>query len=772
MIRYLRLSNFRRHADTEITFDDPSQIILIAGNNGVGKSTIIEAITYSLYGEGRHGKANIDRLIRRGAELEGMEVEVEFKLADVVYRIKRRRDNGMSSAVLYGNDVALVEGSREVSSEITALLGMDARGFRLAVVAQQKELDGLASMRPAERAQMLSRLLRLDAITQARNKARDSFRSERDALRGIGPVESAQGLVEELEALATQIEGLQGARSEATDRVSECDRQIALLGDVEEKYLGASEQLTRLEAMATAAREEYERICGELSRLVVDDEVGELPDLGVLEKALGEVERLLAQAEVNATLARQAQMVEGELTGVEARIEEYTQTLSGPGEVANVDELRAFLEETNTELSQAAVARDDALVRKADMFREVSSLNERLSELEGIDVTCSSCGQEVSDEYRLSQISLVESQRREAEERLSACSTELRRCDEVIETAKAKRGELAAQIETAQHTLDSRSRIEGLMAEQMRRRNTYLEQLSRIVIKEFDIDSLLAQKGSLEVELVNARALHDAQKLRELAVAKMRDLREARARSLNRYGQADAAVQAAQLSQELLDAYERLGQLRSEREIEATVAAGIGTQIAVVRERIEGVGREKDRLVALRARRSELEVAAQVASECATVLDNVSVRLNLQIRPALEGAIGELLSRLSEGRFDAVALDEDYNLSVRDGGAMRSLGEFSGGEIDLIALAMRLALAGVVSERHGAGGAGFLILDECFGSQDHSRRESILNALRGLRGVYGQILLISHVGGLEDAADRVIDITLDQESGESCVVTK
>ena len=52
----------------------------------------------------------------------------------------------------------------------------------------------------------------------------------------------------------------------------------------------------------------------------------------------------------------------------------------------------------------------------------------------------------------------------------------------------------------------------------------------------------------------------------------------------------------------------------------------------------------------------------------------------------------------------------------------------------------------------------FLILDEVFGSQAAERRESILTGLRTLRAMYGQILLISHVGGLDEAADRVLEV--------------
>ena len=45
-----------------------------------------------------------------------------------------------------------------------------------------------------------------------------------------------------------------------------------------------------------------------------------------------------------------------------------------------------------------------------------------------------------------------------------------------------------------------------------------------------------------------------------------------------------------------------------------------------------------------------------------------------------------------------------------------------------------------------------------------------MTALRGLRGTYGQILLISHVGGLEDAADVVVEVGIDEASGLAVAV--
>jgi exonuclease SbcC len=124
---------------------------------------------------------------------------------------------------------------------------------------------------------------------------------------------------------------------------------------------------------------------------------------------------------------------------------------------------------------------------------------------------------------------------------------------------------------------------------------------------------------------------------------------------------------------------------------------------------------------------------------------------------------------MSEGRFNKVRISEEYEITVDDDGAFRSVGELSGGEADLVALAMRLALAQIVADRHGSGGAGFLILDEPLGSQDPARRAAILRGLRAIRDTYSQIFLISHVEGIEDSADAVVNVIASEDRSETLV---
>lgn len=764
MIRYLRLENFRRHESSEISLSDGGQIVLIAGANGVGKSTVVEAILYGLYGEGRHGTRHLDRMIRRGAELEGMEVELEFDLADTIYRVKRRRDNKISSAVLFGNDVALVEGAREVTREITNLLGMDSRGFRLAVVAQQKELDGLASMRPGDRAAMLSRLLRFDAVGVAKDRARAIFRSERDALRGLGEIDDPAAKAQEISQLEGELTGLSEIAAQTRAAIAGIDETVGALADEEARFHLAHEREKRQDALCEGAASDLARLESELASLGEVPAPREYADPMAVAEALSRVDAELAVVASNRRLDEQARMVREELVVVRELIASKQQILDGlivPADEIDIDSLKQKTHEAKESLERCS----DELSRAQGEYE--GALARRVS-LDGLEAVCETCGQEISHEHVESQISLVEA-RIESLGELTESLTKRR--DELVEAlaASTKAREIALEESRLQEQRQREAEsLENDIRDLWRRVETYEDQLSRIEVEEIDDSALLVRRGELAMALGEAQAEAEAETARRLVLERRRLLEREVELAKERNDGANELRRMVAVEEELRQAHARYQSKLEARANEVALLSEITTQIAVAQETLSGLNRELDRVTAQQTRRRELEKAAWVASECANVLEATSTQLNQQIRPSLEGTVGELLSRLSDGRFDAVSLDQDYNLSVRDGGAFRPLGDFSGGEIDLIALSMRLGLAGVVSAQHGAGGAGFLILDECFGSQDHERRGSILNALRGLRGVYGQILLISHVGGLEDSADRVIEVVLDKESGVAC----
>src|SRR5829696_3455595 len=168
----LRLCNFRQHADSYITFD--SGLTGIIGANGSGKTTILEAIAWALYGQdAARGKKETIRSLRAGPGAR-VKVELDFELGGHRYRVER----GLTSAELYldNADAPIANSLTGVTEMLRRRLGMTCDEFFNTYFTGQKELDVMASMAPAERAQFLSRVLGYERLRVAQRLAKDKAR--------------------------------------------------------------------------------------------------------------------------------------------------------------------------------------------------------------------------------------------------------------------------------------------------------------------------------------------------------------------------------------------------------------------------------------------------------------------------------------------------------------------------------------------------------------------------------------------------------------------
>ena len=141
----LRLCNFRQHADTYITFEDG--LTGIIGANGSGKTTILEAIAWALYGQdAARGKKETIRSLRAGPNAR-VKVELDFELGGHRYRVER----GLTHAELYldGASSPIANSITGVGDMLRRRLGMTRDEFFNTYFTGQKELDVMAAMAPS-----------------------------------------------------------------------------------------------------------------------------------------------------------------------------------------------------------------------------------------------------------------------------------------------------------------------------------------------------------------------------------------------------------------------------------------------------------------------------------------------------------------------------------------------------------------------------------------------------------------------------------------------
>jgi DNA repair protein SbcC/Rad50 len=147
--------------------------------------------------------------------------------------------------------------------------------------------------------------------------------------------------------------------------------------------------------------------------------------------------------------------------------------------------------------------------------------------------------------------------------------------------------------------------------------------------------------------------------------------------------------------------------------------------------------------------RAELRIRLEVADALSAYRESVSRRA----RPQLEQETALLLGHTTRGRYNSVQLSDAYHLEIADGRTLYPVRRFSGGEQDLAALCLRLALSRMLARQRGAE-TGFVLLDEVFGSQDVDRRRALLEQLHRLaENEFRQVFVISHTDDVVELCD-------------------
>ncbi len=222
-----------------------------------------------------------------------------------------------------------------------------------------------------------------------------------------------------------------------------------------------------------------------------------------------------------------------------------------------------------------------------------------------------------------------------------------------------------------------------------------------------NLTDLAAERG--RVAVARAANGHDPAKLAEADVEEARLHREAQERSRHRHVAESMLAEAVSAVQRLREEHDRFA-------------------------------RDREQAVVLRREADEL---SRMYSE----FDAFERYVAGQLGPRIADTAGELIERITSGKYAKVDLDENYGVRVFDGEEAFPIEQFSGGEKDVFALAARLALSRVVGGQ-ALNRPRFLVLDEVFGALDQERRRQVLDVLCRLTQEsedFRQLFIVSHV---------------------------
>ncbi|MCD6558089.1 MAG: AAA family ATPase [Candidatus Aenigmarchaeota archaeon] len=180
LLKRVKLKNIRSYIDEEIEF--PTGSVLLAGDIGTGKSTVLLALDFALFGI-RRGELTGTDLLRHGKSSGFVEVEFEIgKKNVIVRRTLRRKNNGVSqdSGYIIIDGVKEELSPTELKSRILELFGYPpelltkAKSviFRYTVYTPQEQMKHILFSNPEERLNTLRKIFDIDKYKTIQNNAR------------------------------------------------------------------------------------------------------------------------------------------------------------------------------------------------------------------------------------------------------------------------------------------------------------------------------------------------------------------------------------------------------------------------------------------------------------------------------------------------------------------------------------------------------------------------------------------------------------------------
>jgi DNA repair protein SbcC/Rad50 len=191
----------------------------------------------------------------------------------------------------------------------------------------------------------------------------------------------------------------------------------------------------------------------------------------------------------------------------------------------------------------------------------------------------------------------------------------------------------------------------------------------------------------------------------------------------------------------------------------------VNTQSALVARSTADIEKFDAREALVSSIRHEL----QVLDECDLIVTDFRKWVNTTVRPRMAELASEYLTDLTDGRYTAVELADDFTPTVMEDGEPKRV--ISGGEEDILNLCMRIALSHMLAERAGQR-FSLLMLDEVFGSLDESRRSNVLALLEKLRQRFEQIIIITHLDDVKEGVQHLIQIDYDEAQGSAVVLSE
>lgn len=748
-INSVYIKNFRTHKERTDTFPEGA-ITHITGGNGAGKSSIVNAIPWALFGTRPTGVTkNIDLRRENTDKLEPTVVALTYTVDGEKYVATRTMNHkgnvqvtlehiDKNGAPRHVAGTAVKDGNREIMRS----LGMSEDIFKATILFRQKETDHFINSRPDDRRKIIEELTGITANSYALEECgvqRRAIKREVDnkTVDRAGIEAHKQAVAELAEREANLAKTLENQREKYRELIAQKKAQALVVADARRNYMEYTNTKTKLEnreerlAETKAELERTREAAKELENRITNNK-GEAYDYTLVEAMYQEKFNTLQAANTRKTqleetkAALQTQIIEAE-------------TVTNSSEYKNVTEAKKAHKALDQEIKDARAKVSD-LTARLNLIRNslLPETEAGYNQIANLDGTCPTCQQVIKNKERV----------------LKPLQETINNLTQEVTDKQEEHARLTESLTKNESTIT----VIATVIDAYTRLKT-----SKAALKETEAELKKAVKKVEHAEVEHTTALNifnDVKKIEDLA-RELERLNSAKERGVETIARLNTeiaslkqhlnsipkvtehALTSAEQKQAELD--KKLEKNTTDGTTTNTTYTAVATQHATLKTQLTQELKDAKAYESL-LKEQESNLQAQAT------LEEFRRDVTAATIPQLSQFASELITGFTNGTILTITITEDFNVQANFGtGETREVSLLSGGELSAVSLAIGLAMAKVFG-----GSTSTLILDEAFTAYDPRNMDATIKTIRSVMDAQ-QIIIIAH----NDAVDAVADYQIE-----------
>lgn len=736
ILKKVIIENIRSHEYLEF---EPASIgvTAISGENGAGKSTIVDAFSWSLFGTRLHGLRN-KNYIREGVDAKEKTVQVTsyIRVGNTDFMIKRKitSNEGACECKVFSYNEEIGDWEFESGPAVThaesfirSILNIDEKGFLSSVFIQQKQVDQIVSASPTERGQVIEKLIGVSAITESTKLAREESRALQRAADIIQPgsLEDEKAKVDEFKVkVTTAKENLK----EVEETLKTLEQELVVLRATEQAETELQNHLDSLNTSLDNVKKDdsylkenlknYTKILKDNSEISIDYKLKE-----IIEEELSE------------SLEKE-KAIQNELNNINIQITRYASLFE---ETLNYDEIKAAYDEITdnyNDLMNKKSVLDEALM---GLKVKVKSVKQHLELLKSGAAECPVCGHPILNPEE--EFKKHTEEQNENKKEFKQIKEELTELEEAISKIGNDKTQYEALLEKA--------------TEQVNSVDDFKKAKENKQTKEAELNSiqLVINKNREQLADINANEKHrdlinTAKEQVTISEQRLKDNKKERARLEKEISTLNVLPKSTY--KVLLNNLKEKEDLLVKTNIQK---ASLDGELKLIVEQAKQAVQDYKRCKEASENYERLHNQITIMNLTNQSLIKFKEQRIKNSIPELTDIASEILARFTDNKFTQLILTDKFEtFVVTENNVKRPVSQLSGGELSAAAIALRLAIALFLNN----GQQHLLILDEVLTAMSSDRSQLILETITSLTNA--QIILIAHNDGINSFADKVVHL--------------